>query len=785
MKEPFGKPGLPPNWSRASKQGVGTSFGEKSKVWFTIADGVITEVYYPTVDAANTRDIQFLVTDGETFFDEEKKDTSSSIEYIDPRALAYRVTNTAKNGRYRIIKNILTDPDGQSLAVKVYFEALKGKTADYHLYLLFAPHIKNMGYRNSGRVGSYRGHDFLIAWRADITAALTADIPFKKMSVGYSGASDGWQDLKKNLKMDWTFERAEDGNVALTAELDLSKKSEFTAVLSFGPNETAALMEALSTVGRGYDIIEKEYVKGWREYHAGLNDLSAQSLDKGRLYRVSAMVLKAHEDKTHKGIIASLSVPWGVARGDGESGGYHLIWSRDLVKAAFAFMAMGVMETAVGILGFLARTQRADGSWPQNMWLDGRPYWHGVQLDEVAFPIILAWRLKKMGALKEDFYLMVKKAAEYLVKEGPVTEQDRWEENSGFSPSTLAAEVSALVCAATWAGEEGDEKESRYLFETADYWATSIEDWTFSECDCLSEEDTGHFLRIVSKPPEALSRTEELCHMEVFIKPAGTVHHQGQVIDGGFLELVRYGVRAHDDSHITKTLKLVDSLLRKEMPWGPLFYRYNGDGYGEKEDGSPFDGTGVGRPWPLLSGERGMYEALGRGNPDPYIKAMEGAANEGGILPEQVWDAPDIPEKGLFYGKGTGSAAPLMWAHAEYIKLLRTKADLKGCDIIPEVHERYAQKNTTLKLTSWKKKKQIRFAPASYIIRIVGVAPGVVLWTIDGWNTKKEEPLMDAGFGLYAVYFKADNFEPSSRLTFTFRYEYEGWEGTDYEISIV
>lgn len=784
MKEPFGKPGLPPNWSSASKHGIGTSCGQDSKVWFTIADGVITEVFYPAVDVANTRDVQFLVTDGKTFFDEEKKDTAFSLEYISPRALAYRMTNTAKNGGYRIIKNIVTDPRRHSLVMKVSFEALKGKVSDYSLFLLFAPHIKNMGHGNSGRVGSYGGSDFLIAWREDIYAAITADIPFRKMSVGYSGFSDGWQDLNQNLEMDWAFERAEDGNIALMACLDLTDKAEFTATLSFGSSETEAMMEAVSTMARGYPAIEKEYIGGWERYHAGLKDLSAGSFDNGRLYRVSAMVLKAHEDKTHKGIIASLSIPWGGARGDGEAGGYHLIWARDLVKAAFAFMAMGVVDTAAGILKFLASTQRPDGSWPQNMWLNGSPYWHGVQLDEVAFPVMLAWRLKKMGALKEDFYLMVKKAAGYIVKEGPVTEQDRWEENSGFSPSTLAAEVSALVCAAEWAKEEGDELEAGFLLETADYWAGSVEDWTFSECDCISKDDTGHFLRIVSKPPEELSRKDEVCHMEVFIKPSGTVHHQGQVIDAGFLELVRYGVRDPEDSHVTKSLRLVDSLLRKEMPYGPLFYRYNGDGYGEKKDGSSFEGNGVGRLWPLLSGERGMYEALKGSDPDPYIKAMEGAANEGYFIPEQIWDADDMPEKGLFRGKGTGSATPLMWAHSEYIKLLRTKTDLAGCDMIPEVRKRYAEMKTALKMTSWKKNKQIRFAYASYVIRIIRDEPCVIRWTTDGWRTKSEAALTDIGFGLYRFDFGPGSFEPATGLTFTFLYDGRQ-EGTDYTISIL
>jgi len=786
MKEAFGKPGSIPNWSDASKQAVGTSYNDESKVWFTIASGVVTEVFYPSVDVVNTRDIQFLVTDGKTFFDEERKDTISSIEYIDPKSLAYRITNTAKNRRYRIVKEVITDPFGQSLVIKASFEALQLKAGDYKVHVLFAPHLENRGYENSGRVSSHGGFDFLTARRGGVAAALTADVPFRKMSAGYSGSSDGWQDLKKDFRMDWLFEKADDGNIALIAELDLSARAEFTLCLSFGADEAAAVGEAVATMGRGYAFMEKEYLRGWNDYLGGLNDLSGASLDGGRLYWISAMLLRAHRDKTHHGVIASLSVPWGESRGDGEAGGYHLVWPRDLVKAAFAFMAIGDMKAAAELLDFLARTQSPDGSWPQNMWLDGSGYWHGVQLDEVAFPVMLAWRLKSMGAAVDGYYPMVKKAAAFIVKEGPVTEQERWEENSGFSPSTLAVEISALVCAAHWAAEAGEIKESRYLFEIADYWAASIEEWTFSQCDCLSKEDPGHFLRIVSKPREALSHSEDLCHVEVFIKnlSSNVMHHQGQIIDAGFLELARYGVRAPDSPYIRKTLRLVDAMLKRDMPYGPLFYRYNNDGYGEKEDGSPFDGSGIGRLWPLLSGERGVFEILAGNGADQYIRALEGSANQSGILPEQVWDSDDIPQKGLFKGMATGAASPLMWAHAEYIKLLRTKADNEGCDVISEVYKRYVDLKTTLNIRAWKKNKPIRFASNASSLRIVCHELAVIVWTGDGWSTKEERLLQDTGLGLYYADFEPGTFKAQSKLIFTFRYEEERWEGEDFEIDI-
>lgn len=786
-REPFGKPGLPPNWSSASKQGIGTACNDKSKVWFTVAHGIITEVFYPTIDTANIKDLQFLVTDGKTFFDEERKDTVSKIEYIDPMALAYKITNTAKNGQYKIIKHILTDPGGQSLLIKTYFTALKGKPDDYEIYILLAPHVKNKGYGNYGRCTRYGGRDYLTAWREDIALALTSDASFLKMSCGYSGYSDGWQDLKDNLIMDWNFERVEDGNIALIAEIRPSK--DFTIILSLGRDNVEAVMEANKTLDRGYADIEKEYINGWHGYLSGLADLSKQGFDGGRLYRISAMLLKAHEDKTNKGgVIASLSIPWGEAKGDTETGGYHLVWPRDLVKSAFGCMAMGDAGAAVRILNFLQRTQKPDGSWPQNMWLDGKPYWQGIQLDEVAFPIMLAWRLHTMGVLKEDFYPMVKKAASFLVKQGPVTEQERWEENSGFSPSTLAAEISALICAARWAKEIGEDRESKYLFDIADYWQTRLEDWTFTDCGCLFPEHPEHYQRIASLVPEALDMGGTECQVFLPIKnlpsKARREHSQCVIVDGGFLELARYGLRGPKDTHILKTIPVVDNLLKTDTPSGPVWHRYNNDGYGEKGDGSPFDGSGIGRGWPLLSGERGMYEFLAGNSVDVYIKAMESFANDGGMISEQVWDTDDIHEKGLFKGKGTGSATPLIWAHAEYIKLLRTKRDCRGCDIIPEVYERYTVKRVKTSITAWKKNKPIKRMKATDRLRIVTHEPAIVRWSMDNWKTVKDNELEPSGLGTFYLDIQ-ERLESGKVFIFTFYYPaIDAWEGENCEISI-
>ncbi|MBI5562373.1 MAG: hypothetical protein HY894_05930 [Deltaproteobacteria bacterium] len=308
----FGAPGAPPNWASARKHGVGTAIGVASKVWFTVADGILTEIYYPAVDAANTKDLRFLVTDGRTFFDEEGRDTLSKVEYIDAKAPAYHITNTARSGAYRIIKKIITDPAANTVVMNTRFEFLKTNPG-IKLYLLFALHIKNRGYGNSARCARIENRDYLIAWRDDVVSAVTSDAPFVRSSAGYCGSSDGWQDLMDNYAMDWQFERAGPGNVALMAEVPIA--GEFTVAVSFGRNEAEAAAEAARTLGRSYKAIEREYIKGWRGYIDGLFPLGRHSGDNGRRFFASAMVLKTHEDKTHRGaLIASLCA---VGRGQG------------------------------------------------------------------------------------------------------------------------------------------------------------------------------------------------------------------------------------------------------------------------------------------------------------------------------------------------------------------------------------------------------------------------------------------------------------------------------------
>ncbi|HMC28942.1 MAG TPA: glucoamylase, partial [Verrucomicrobiae bacterium] len=219
---PFGAPGIEPRWTSSAKEGLGTSYHTSCRVWFTLSHGIVNEIYYPHVDQPNTRDFQFLITDGETFCHEEKRDLDHQIEYPERDCLFYRLTNSEREGRYRLIKHILTDPHRSVLLVQTKLEvldqALRGKL---RLYALLAPHIARHGAGNSGWCFEIAGNKLMQAERAGVYLMIGCSSGFSRRSIGYVGQSDGWQDLIDNFKMDWEFPRAENGNIALTGEIDL------------------------------------------------------------------------------------------------------------------------------------------------------------------------------------------------------------------------------------------------------------------------------------------------------------------------------------------------------------------------------------------------------------------------------------------------------------------------------------------------------------------------------------------------------------------------------------
>jgi glucoamylase len=790
-----GWPGIDPRWTSSAKSGVGTALNLHSRVWFTTSHGILNEVYYPRVDQACTRDLGLIVTDGVSYFSEEKRHCSFENQPLEPGVPVYELTNTELQGRYRIHKEVLTDPYRNVVLQRIRFVPLQGKLADYRLYALLAPHLANCGAHNTGWCGDYKGKPLLFAEHDGTALAFGCSIPWLRMSVGFVGYSDGWQDLSKNYQMTWEYERAEDGNVALTGEIDLAAcGGEFVLALGFGEIWTEAGQQVRSSLLEPYEELRKHYVMHWKNWQDKLLKLDEPPRERD-LYRASVAVLRTHESKDFLGgVIASLSIPWGFNKGDEDLGGYHLVWPRDLVETAFGFLAAGAKSDALRVLRYLESTQEPDGHWAQNMWLDGRPYWLGVQMDEAAFPILLVDCLRReaaeeLGDLKR-WWKMVHRAASFLVCNGPVTQQDRWEEDAGYSPFTLAVEISGLLAAADLAEAVGEKKIAGYLRDSADNWNDNIERWTYATDTALARQVgvEGYYVRIA--PPEGDCASSPLQgFVPIKNRPPGErgSNTAAQVISPDALALVRFGLRAPDDPRIVNTVKVIDALLRVKLPQGYCWYRYNGDGYGEHEDGSPYDGTGIGRPWPLLAGERAHYElAAGRRRvAEDLLTVMEFATEGGRLLPEQVWDGPDIPAKELFTGKPTGSACPLVWAHSEYIKLRRSLSEGKIFDQPPQPVQRYIVEKRTSPYFAWRFNNKCKSIPGGKILRIILSAPALVHWSFDGWQRSQDTSTTETGLETHVADLPSDKLASGTEIVFTvFWQDEQRWEGVDFCVAV-
>lgn len=784
---------IPPRWTRGNKDMVGTAYSTSSQVWYTVSHGLLNEVYYPTLDRPQLRDLQFLVTDGETFFHDERRHLTPTMEPLSPHCLGLRVTSEAPDGLYRIVKEILSDPHEATVLIRTRLEAEPDVLSKLKLFVLCAPHLGGGGAHNNGEVTDCADQPVLIAHRGDDWLALGASIGFARCSVGYIGVNDGWQDLNDNFKMDWEYDCALDGNIALMAELDLSQGTEFTLGLAFGLNRHHVITTLFQSLGIPFKAHQRRFTAQWQRACAEMADLTQSSGDEGKLYRRSQSLLLAHEDKGYPGaMIASLSIPWGEVKDDEAGvGGYHLVWTRDAVHSVMGLLATNNTQTPLRTLIYLAVAQLPDGSFYQNFWVNGDPFWKGVQLDEVAFPILLARRLHTMDALQNfDLYPMVRKAAGYLIRTGPVTPQERWEEASGYSPSTLAVNIAALTCAAAFARERGDETTANFIQEHADFLECHIETWTVTTEGTLLADVPRHFIRIhpVEKGDAEPNENPNEGTLQIANRPpdARGRFPAKDVVDAGFLELVRYGIRAAGDPLIEDSLKVVDALLKVETSHGPAWRRYNHDGYGQRDDGSAYDGWGVGRAWPLLAGERGHYE-LAAGRPvEPYLHTLEAFATGTGLLAEQVWDQEDVPDKHLFCGEPTGSATPLMWAHSEYIRLLRSAADGAVFDLIPEVVERYQNGKGERKLLEiWKPNRHARSVRAGWTLRVQAPAAFCLHWSDDGWQERRETVSTPTALGIEYVDFPIGE-EQQGSIQFTFHWtESERWEERDYEVRIL
>ncbi|CAH9051798.1 Glucoamylase [Pseudoalteromonas holothuriae] len=773
-----GAPGDKPFWAYSGKTGIGTSYeayvdgqysdkaatGTVSKVWFSLAKGMVTETMFGLIHQAQLKDMQMIVTgvdsEGRAFSVKESDDDAFevTVDYLykdnagRPLSLAYKIISKDKQGRFVLEKHVFTDPDGQSLFVRAHIK--NNLKTPLQAYVSANPYINNNGINDHAKV-TKQG---LLAYEGDNYLTLQVKGGFEVASVGFIGQSDNLTSLMQTQKLaktyDWTGDTS--GNVSLLGKLgNVQQSAEFDLVLSFGSSQQTSTNQAQQTLNNGYQSVLDAYngkgsALGWEDYLTSLSPmqrLTPYSADQGKLLYTSALVLKAQEDKTHAGaLIASLSNPWGdTVSAEKGSTGYKAVWVRDFYQVAMAFMAMGDTQTAKTAFEYLEKVQVTDktpgnkgdtGWFLQKTHVDGELEWVGVQLDQTAMPIMLAWKLHQADVLSDDelsywYTKMLKPAADFLVHGGkakilwndtqitpPATQQERWEEQNGYSPSTTAAVIAGLVTASDIAKHSGDIAAAERYLEVAQQYDKQVEALMFTRDGVLAKQanstatDGQYFFRIgQDSNPNSNSKINSNNGRAGMNKKA--------IIDGGFLELVRYGVRLADAPSILATLPeyedetMTDNLRVKysftfadETGTYPGYRRYGNDGYGEDEisgtnyaEGGSNTAGQRGRVWPFFTGERGHYEIASavlsndlsaqkvKQIQQTYVKGMELFANEGMMLPEQVWDNVGVNPRGYEFGEGTNSATPLAWTHAEYIKLVRSLADKQVWDHYPIVEK--------------------------------------------------------------------------------------------------
>jgi len=759
-----GAPGLSPTWCSSAKDIVGCALGP-SRLWFTLGYGIVNEVYYPRIDIPQIRDLGFIVADDEGFWVEVKRLQAYELTLAGPGIPA--VTVVHRHARFTLTLRITPDPQRDVLLIE---STLDGDAA-LRPYVLLAPHLGGTGHDNHVWTDRYRGRRVLWAEQGPFGLALAAVDArqregFDLTGAGFVGVNDGWQDFSRNGTMRWHYTHAGPGNVALMGRLP----RQAVLALGFGSSKESAATLALSALPRAFEEPWQRQIEEWRQWHERCRTrLRVDSEVPEVLHEqlsLSAMVLRVHQDRTYPGaMVASLSVPWGNSRD--ERGGYHLVWPRDLVECAGALLGLGAEDKAREVLRYLIATQHEDGHWYQNQWLGGKSFWEGIQLDEAAFPVLLAAALAERDALDAiEVTDMVRRALVFIAHSGPASDQDRWEENAGVNTFTLAACIAALVSGAPFLAEV----DRAAALAVADYWNSRIEDWTAVTSTALARRLNvpGYYVR--TEPARALI-DEETMHAALPIKnrlqdPGLKAEEQ---VGTDFLQLVRFGLRRADDPMIVASVAVVDALLRVDTPSGPAWHRYNGDGYGEHDDGAPFDGVGTGRAWPLLTGERGHYELAAGRTPRPYLQAMADMTGTGGMIPEQVWDREPMPQRGLYPGRPTGSAMPLAWAHAEFIKLCHSWMLGRPFDRPEAVWQRYRGQRPAVDVVLWSVNAPISSMYAGQTLRICVQEPAKIHWrTID--TETRLEATSAIGLGFHVVDIDTHHIEQDQHIEFGIRY---------------
>ncbi|MGZ4239532.1 MAG: glucodextranase DOMON-like domain-containing protein [Solirubrobacteraceae bacterium] len=712
-----GTPGVQSYFDLARKDCVGTARNDTSKVWFTVAGGVLSDVYWPNVDATNVHTLQYVVTDGSSFTDLETRDMTYTSA-ASPSGMACTVTARSANHGYRITTTYIADPTRDAVLMKVRFD---GPRTD-HVYVRLDPLAGGTGgggSQNSGpntaQLVDDHGAAVPVASNTNTTTqasnrdyavptfeAVQSSSGFTAASVGYAGtASDGQSMLDADHALSTTYTDAPNGHVALTAGLALPRRGPVILALGFGTTQAAAIRTANWAANTRFNRARASYERQWWRYDESLNRPSRQlSAAARQQYYRSVNVVKASEDKTFPGAIAAgLASPWGQSVPAGNAtngqptyfGSYREVFARDLYEAFAGLLVAGDIRTARAATRFLLlRQQQPDGSMPRNSLLNGMvaPDTGGLQLDETSYPILMAWQsgLAGDGGLYRNHIVP---AADFLVAHGPSDGVERWEEQSGYSPSTIAAEIAGLTAASAIAWENHDAAHARLYQATADQFARKIKDWTVTTSGTYGPR---YFLRLSRQGDPNAATSYDLGNGSI-------AADQRQIVDQGFLELVRLGVLPASDADVTASLGIIDKVIGRTTPTGPGLYRYgtdtagSEDGYGDcyepdptscSQTGAPWPPTdqGSGHLWPVLGGERGEYDvaAHNRAGAGQFLSAMAGMTSGGYLEPEQAWEDPAVAPSpfdsdpatasiGFSSGHPAGSASPLTWAQSQYARL--------------------------------------------------------------------------------------------------------------------
>lgn len=794
---PPGRPGQ--SWTSGAKDAVTTAL--TGRVWATVGRGIVNEVYWPAVDQPQVKDLGFLVVGPPGWREVKRVGRYRVLPHENPSVPLTTVVHTGDF--YRLTLRVVPDPDHDALLVAYELVGQGGGAGEeLRLYPLLAPHLCRSAPTEDAQV-PWLGADNH-AWvdddqglgarddAAERFVCLLADGGFVRASAGYVGFSDGWTDLATNGAMTWTYSAAGPGTVALMGEL-VAPAGAASGVLALGFGSDAGMARAAAGSGlaAGVTAAVRTVTRQWSDWAATLTFPGpGAGVPPGvdDAVRQSAAVLRMNEDRATAGaIVAGLAVPWGDATND--PGGYHLVWCRDSCETALALAALGDPGAGTRLLGYLAALQHPDpdcdyaqaAAWRRCYFVDGTPLPGAVQLDEVAFPVLLAATLAEQGvALPDGCEEMMRRAGVYLARCGPTRGVDRWEETQGASPFTLALEIVALLAAA----ERMENPERDYLRSLADNWNERLEQFTYVAGGTLDRVfgTDGHYVRI-GGPADRLALSNQ---------PADTGAVPAELMVGlDFLYLTRLGLRHPHDKRVTDTLTVVDAMLARDTPNGRTFYRYDLDGYGEWVDGSgwPVRRFGIGRPWPLLAGERGHYELLAGGDPRPWLQAMLGMRGRGGLLPEQVWDTNPVPWRDLEPGHPSGSAMPLAWAHSELVKLAvtMTSVERRPVERLSLVEARYpGYRVPQTEVWRWRTTAPVHQLPAGRTLVIEDTRPFVLHLGYDGWRgqTINERDAQPLPLGMFGVTLAADELAAHHTLQFVRRYPDGSWDPQDTQMTL-